>query len=68
MEGEKGCDGVAIQATMLDAIVSERDKEMILEAALSKKPVQLAIFARKVGGEYRAAKIASAKRIETASK
>jgi hypothetical protein len=37
MEGEKGCDGVAIQATMLDAIVSERDKEMILEAALSKK-------------------------------
>lgn len=57
-------DGLVIQATMLDALMSAHDQEVIQQAFWSKKAVRLNLTARKVGDEYRGAKITGAETVE----
>ena len=60
-------DGLVIQATMLDALMSAHDQEVIQAAFWSKKTVRLNLTARKVGNDYRGAKITAAETVEVSN-
>ena len=57
-------DGIVVQATMIDTLMSANDQEVIQQAFWSKKVVKLSLTARKVGNDYRGARITAAETVE----
>ncbi|NHO32507.1 hypothetical protein [Acetobacter fallax] len=54
-------DGTIIQATIMDAVMADHDKEIIQNAFWTKTDVILTISARRIGVDYKNAKIENAR-------
>ena len=53
-------DDVILQATMMDALMAERDREIVQKAFWDKSNISLVIRARQVGSDYKNAEIVTA--------